>query len=286
MSNNSSNENNRQEFCPNCGEPVDYSDRYCPKCGKKLKHTRIKQKTDTTKEISQAFVKFKNSKAFPFVIAFAVFVLVVAGIITAIQKGYFPNNKTPEYITQSELDPLINTEFQKFIDEYDDKHNDSLCGFLPEVLKIEQNGQHQYDYYYVYLVEHSVTSTTNQAAFKVIRFSATLEPDKKYTTRIVEKYNYPVYLTCVNDTPMNVRSKPNMSGEIVGGIDTNQTFQVKLLDCSQLHSPDNGYSWYSIDGTNDTQWVADGIMAQKEYYKFENGNSTKSLICHLYTRKP
>ena len=122
---------------------------------------------------------------------------------------------------------------------------------------------------------------TARATFEVSVFRLTANPDKTYSITIEEKTKDSVYLKSVNSSPMNVRKNPSLSGEIVDSLDTGKSFKVKYLDFSEYQSGGN-YIWYSFDNSNNSKWVADGIMLEKDYYIFDNGQSTKNL-CLIFT---
>ena len=275
-----------KEHCPNCGQPIDSSDKYCMNCGVNITKYRAKQKKAEAKEYKSEIVKEndikpKKNKLLLIGIICCIVLSLIVGIIVIIKPGRNPiadNTDNGQYLTVREMDDQVYTKYVEYITGYNDSHKDTLYGYLVDPIKNKRTAEHVYSYYYVYLVGDGQTT---KVSFEVAIFEITANPDKTYTLEVKEKSGEPVYLKCINSSSMNVRKTSSLSGEIIGSIDTGDSFKVKDLDFSEYQSGGN-YIWYSFENSNNSKWVADGIMLEKDYYVFENGQSTKKL-CLIFT---
>ena len=253
-----------------------------------LQESKYATKTDSfssgSREIDNTAPVSKGNSKNPIIIGICVLLAVIIGfVVTRTPENKKPDIPTPPapveeiYISKAELDNHVREEYYSFISNYSSQYADELYGYLPECLESKRISEHKYDYYYVYLVGDGSTAW---ADFKVVKYTATASSDNTYTITKDVGVNYPIYLTNVNSSPMNVRDNPSLSGEIIGSVDINTRFRVYYLDCYEYVNGGN-YIWYCADSNAYSQWVADGVRVDKDYYKFVNGSSTKQMVLYF-----
>ncbi len=212
----------------------------------------------------------------------ATFILALCGCRGSSGKTPQPDDPQPandKYLTQQKLQEYADADFVSFARNYDKEHSDGFVDvYLPKCLEARQAGDHQYEFYYFYC--HGYGSIA-EADVRVIKITAIAMADGTYSLSRDASVRYPVYLTNIHQNTMNVRDIPATTGYKVDKIEQGQKFEIYTVNYMDYLYENDKYIWYNLDASGYTRWVADGARTSNDYYRFDNGSSTRELVLNF-----
>ena len=177
------------------------------------------------------------------------------------------------YLSRIDVDEIAENGMREFVRNYEAKLSQKIVAYLPNYLECEKLSDHQYTYTFVFFGGDRGSKEVNA---KGVQITIVTQPNRKYSIETGDPYDGWILLENVNDREMNIRNYPDTSGERMGSVDVRETVRVYRVNF-EAYKNGSPYIWYSIN-QNGTRWVADGIGADKDYYKFGNGCSTKDMV--------
>ncbi|MBQ6654640.1 MAG: hypothetical protein IJM79_03855 [Erysipelotrichaceae bacterium] len=180
-----------------------------------------------------------------------------------------------DYLSRRELETIANQELLKFVEDFAGSEGEYVDIYLPVCLEEKQISEHKYEYYYVY---GECFGQLAESDVKVLKVTVTAQNGRQYTVSRDRNASYKVYLTNVHSKAMNVRKAPYTDASIVDQKATGARFPIYVFNYEKFLYSGEKYLWYGIDPSGYSRWVADGIQTTSEYYRFDNGCSTKDMV--------